>query len=316
MIQSLGLRLTVTSRRFGLALSALLALALSAAAWAADPPRTATETIRLGELDLKGRHVRPAEAGLATVLLVHDTLGAFTDPLISDLQAAMAERGVATLAINLSLGETGRMEPLSCNQRHTHRHEDAVEEIDAWLDWLLGQGLGPVVLAGYGRGAAQVAWHLAARANGRAAAAVLLAPTGWTPRQADAEYRSRYAAGLSALLTRIAGAGPDDIIKQVPFLHCGAVDAWKASIQSYYGVEPMRDTPTALAEVTTPTLALLAEQGEAAPEDDTAERMIALENTAVVTRQVLGADGQFSGPAFSEMADAVSAYVQSFLKTR
>lgn len=299
-------------RLAGAALGGMLIMGACLSAAAAEKPAV-IESIRLGAIDLKARHVRPPGSGLATVVLLHDTLGAFDDPLIAGVQGALEERGIATLAVNLSLGESGRMAALDCNQRHGHLHEDALGEIDAWLDWLLGEGLGPVVLSGHGRGGAQVAWHLARRAAGRAEAAVLLAPTGWTPRQADAEYRARYAAGLSALLTGIAGAKPEDIVENVPFLHCGAVDATQASIKSYYGVEPMRDTPTALVEVTTPTLVLVPEKDEAAPEDDTLERLEALNNPAVVVRRIDGADVQFSGAAFEPTVDVMEAYFRSIL---
>ncbi len=279
-----------------------------------ERPAAATrEVVRLGALDLTARHIRPQGAGLATLLIVHDTLGAYDDPLVRRLQAAMTERGVATLAINLSLGESGRDAAFPCNRRHAHRHEDAVEEIDAWVDWLLGQGLGPVFLAGHGRGGAQIAWHLARRAKGRVAGAVLLSPTGWTPRQADADYRARYAAGLAALLTRIAGREPNEIVENVPFLHCGAVEATQASIQSYYGPQPMRDAPTALTETTVPTLALTGENAAAAPEDDTVARLEALDNAQVAVRTVAGADDQFSGEALPEAADAIAAYLKSIL---
>ena len=270
------------------------------------------ETIRLGALDLVGRHVRPAGVGPTTFLIVHDTLGAYGDPLIVRVQTAFAKRGFASLAVNLSLGETGRMVPFECNQPHRHRHEDALNEIDAWLDWLLGQGLGPIVLAGHGRGGAQVAWHLATRAKSRAAAGVLLAPSGWTPRQADAEYRARYAAGLSALLTRIAGAKPDDLIEGVPFLHCGAASATQATIKSYYGVQPMRDTPTALAQDRIPTIVLLPDASTAAAEDKTFERFAMLTNPEIVVRTIDGSDSQFSGDAaFDAMMDAIDAYLRS-----
>lgn len=270
------------------------------------------ETIRLGALDLVGRHVRPADTGLATFLIVHDTLGAHGDPLIVKVQTAFAKRGFASLAINLSLGESGRTAPFECNQPHRHRHEDALDEIDAWLDWLLGQGLGPVILSGHGRGGAQVAWHLAARDTGRVAAGVLLAPSGWTPRQADAEYRARYAAGLSALLTRIAGAKPGDLIEGVPFLHCGEANATQATIKSYYGVQPMRDTPTALAQDRTPTIVLLPDASTAAAENKTFERFAMLKNSEVVVRTIDGADKQFSGDAaFNAMMDAIDAYLRS-----
>lgn len=272
------------------------------------------ETIRLGALDLVARHVRPPGANLATILIVHDTLGAFVDPLIVRLQAALAGKGRASLAINLSLGESGRIGPFDCNAAHRHRHEGALDEIDAWIDWSLGQGLGPIVVAGHGRGGAQAAWHLAARAKGKVSAGVLLAPTGWTPRQADAEYRARFAAGLSALLTRIAGLKPDDAIEGVPFLHCGAANVSQASIKSYYGVEPMRDTPTALAMAKVPTLALMPGPNEAAPEDKTHERLAKLVNPVIAIRTIGDADKQFSDQnAFDTMVDAIDAYLRSIM---
>jgi len=269
------------------------------------------ETVRLGALDMKARHVRPPDAELETLLIVHDTLGAYSDPLIAALQSALAERGLASLAINLTLGVSGREAPLGCNVRQTHRHRDALEEIDAWTDWLLGQGLGPVVLVGHGRGGAQAAWHLASRAGARVAGGILLAPTGWTPKEADAEYRARYAAGISALLTRIAGLAPDAIVENVPFLHCGAVDATKAAIESYYGAQPMRDAPTALATDKRPVLVLLPEAGAAGEEAETARRLEALANPAVVVRRVPGADAQFAGAAFPAMVEALAAFARS-----
>jgi len=294
-------------------IAALTAGAAPQRAWADEkaPHKVVTENhLRLGALDLTGRHVRPAGASLMTVLIVHDTLGAFGDPTIAALQEALAARGYASLAINLSLGESGRTDPLACNARHVHKHEDALKEIGLWTDWLQGQGLGPVVLAGHGRGGAQAAWALA-REGWRYGAAALLAPTGWTPRQADAEFRARYSDGIAALLTRVARLAPDDLIENVPFLHCGAVSAAKASIVSYYGPEPMRDTPTALAEVRTPTLVLTPERATGLAEDDVDARLLAMKNPAVSVRVIEGAEAQFEEGAMDRAADAIDAYLRS-----
>ncbi|MGZ0187168.1 MAG: alpha/beta hydrolase [Alphaproteobacteria bacterium] len=299
--------------------AAIIGCFVSFSAFAADPASVAPslsadaqiETLRLGALDLKARHVRPKGSGLATALIIHDTLGAFDNTTIADVQWAMAENGNATLAINLGLNVNERLRTLDCNVRHTHRHEDALSEIDAWVDWLLGEGLGPITLIGHGRGGAQAAWHLSHRANGRVSAAVLLAPSGWSPGQADAEYRARYTAGLSALLTQIAGKAPEEMVENVPFLHCGAVAAAKSSIVSYYGAEPMRDTPTALAGVNTPTLVLLPEVVASAPEDDSADRLLALENPSIAVQTIRDADSQFSGVALTNAMTAMDAYLRS-----
>lgn len=298
---------------FGLLLALFVLVATPARAEAPPAEITAIETLRLGALDLKARHVRPDGAGLETILLVHDTLGSFEAPLITELQTNLAKHGLSTLAINLSLGVSGRMTAFECNNRHSHRHEDALAEIDAWTDWLLGEGLGPVTLAGHGRGGAQVAWYLAKRSATKdarfIAAAILLAPSGWTPRSADAEYRARYTDGIAALLTHIARFKPDDYIENVPFLHCGSVVATRASIDSYYGVQPMRDTPTALADVKTPTLALLPDPNF--DDDGVTVRLAAVKNHTLSIRPIQGADAQFSGDALPIIVDAIAAYLRS-----
>ena len=289
----------------------MLCAGLASAALADKVDRV--ETVRLGALDLKGRHLRPEGAGLETVLIVHTTLEAYSDRVVVALQDGLAAEGFASLAINLSLGQSGREGPLDCKATHTHRHEDALAEIDAWTNWLMERGLGPVVLAGHGRGGAQAAWMLARRGKARFAAGVLLAPTGWTPRQADAEYRARYSDGLAALLTRIARLKPADVLENVPFLHCGAVAATKASIVSYYGPEPMRDAPTALAEVKTPTLVIEPEFAAFQPEDDVADRLAKLQNPAIVVRALQGADARFLDGSMDQALKAVDAYLRSVL---
>lgn len=301
--------------RLGLGLFLALTV-LTASPTRAEAPlasMTTIETLRLGALDLKARHVRPPNASLDTILLVHDTLGSFEAPLIEDLQANLADQGLSTLAINLSLSVSKRMSAFECNNRHRHRHEDALAEIDAWANWLLGEGLGPVTLSGHGRGGAQAAWYLAQQDGkdgvGAITAAVLLAPSGWTPRSADAEYRARYTDGIAALLTRIASFKPDDFIENVPFLHCGSVVATRASINSYYGVEPMRDTPTALADAQTPTLALLPDPNY--DDDGVTKRLAAIKKHTLSVRPIPGADAQFNGDAMPVIVDAIAAYLRS-----
>jgi pimeloyl-ACP methyl ester carboxylesterase len=164
-------------------------------------------------------------------------------------------------------------------------------------------------LAGHGRGGAQVAWYLAKTGQKRVAGAVLLAPSGWTPRTADAEYRARYTNGIAALLTRIASFKPDDFIDNVPFLHCGSVVATRASINSYYGVEPMRDTPTALENVKTPVLALLPDP--LSDNDDVTKRLSAIKNQYLSVRPIAGADAQFAADALPVVVTAIEAYLKS-----
>jgi pimeloyl-ACP methyl ester carboxylesterase len=308
------MRLRILQHGLRLVLACLMLSASPAIADTPGPSGAIIETIRHGALDLKARHVRPPGTGLDTIILVHDALGGFESTLIAELQTALAKDGLSTLAINLSLGVSARMTAFECNERHLHRYEDALEEIDAWADWLLGEGLGPVALVGHGRGGAQVAWYLAKTAGKRVNAAILLAPSGWTPRSADLEYRARYTNGIAALLTRIASFKPDDYIDNVPFLHCGSVVATRASINSYYGVEPKRDAPTVLANVKTPVLALLPDP--LSDNDDVTKRLSAIKNQFVSVRSIPGSDTQFSSYALPIVVKAIEAYLQSLRPSR
>jgi pimeloyl-ACP methyl ester carboxylesterase len=272
-------------------------------------------TVRKAEIDLVGRMVRAPESSHRIAIVLHDTLGSYDDPLVRTLQNTFAKRGISSVAINLSLNQTRRIAPLDCGVEHAHRHEDALDEIRLWLDWLTAQGWGPAILSGVGRGGAQIAWYLAKEYESRVAAAILLGPNGLTPAQADADYRARYEAGLAALLTRLAKLPPDAVVPDTPFLNCGAVAATKASIVSYYGVQPMRDTPTALADIKTPTLALTPGLTRDAPNSTTVERLEALKNPLVIVRTIEDADAQFSFKAGDEMAEAIDAYLRSMFPT-
>ncbi|MGQ9367929.1 alpha/beta hydrolase [Azospirillum sp. ST 5-10] len=235
--------------------------------------------------------------GAGTVLLLHGTLAHHGMELIRGLQERLAERGLSSLAVTLSLGLDARRGMYDCGVPHRHRHEDAVAEIDGWVRWLTERGAGPVTLLGHSRGANQVARYLAGDRTAPVARAVLLAPpTGGRPAGADD-------------LLALAGDRADDAWIDVPaFLHCGPGRATAGAVRSYHGADPRHDTPALLAAIGVPVLVLAASDDTVVP--DLAERMAALQGTPAVRFQVIGdSDHFFRDFAADDAADAVAAFV-------
>ena len=89
-------------------------------------------------------------------LILHGTWAHAGMEIIEGLQTGLAERGFSSLAPTLSLGESDRSGFRDCAPPFHMRHEDAVEELGVWVQYLKGRGYGELVLVGHSRGAAQV----------------------------------------------------------------------------------------------------------------------------------------------------------------
>src|SRR5258706_1519178 len=89
------------------------------------------------------------------VVLVHDTLGHGRMELMAALQDSLRDMGINSLAITLGLGMDKRHGMFDCSWEQDHRHEDAVEEISAWVQWLKEKGAASITLAGHGSGGKQ-----------------------------------------------------------------------------------------------------------------------------------------------------------------
>jgi hypothetical protein len=74
------------------------------------------------------------------VLIVHGTLAHNRMETIRNLSDVLVDRGLSTLAINLSLGLDDRHGMYDCKFAHRHRYLDSGREIGAWLNWLKTRG--------------------------------------------------------------------------------------------------------------------------------------------------------------------------------
>jgi pimeloyl-ACP methyl ester carboxylesterase len=280
----------------------LVALTLPAAA---EPV-----TIRHDGTTLRGelRTVPDRALSEGVILMVHGTKGHNGMPIIRKAANGFKERGLATLAITLSLGRDDRTGFMPCDGVHDHRHADAVAEIGAWLEWLAARGAERVALFGHSRGGNQAAWYAAERADSRIRGLALLAPMTWDAERAAAGYRQRFGTDLAPLLKQARGR-PSEAVMEVPgFLHCGEPTRVTAgAFLSYYGDDARKDTPTLLPRIEAPTLVFAGRADRHVP--DLAGRLADLPASASREAVLLEDTGHFFRDRLEGVVDRAARFL-------
>lgn len=266
---------------------------------------------------LNGTLSLPGDAGTMpeqVLLMTHGTLAHAEMGIMAGLQAALAERGIATLAHTLSLSVSDRTGMADCSITHTHKDSDAPAEIAAWMAWLKAEGVAAVPVLGHSRGGNQVARFAAATDDPALTRVVLLAPATWREGQDADAYRQSFSADLTALYAEaqaLVEKGDGDTVMTVPgFVYCGQSQVAAASFVDYYAPSPDRDTPTVLARVTEPTLVIVGGNDTVVPELPARleETGVAAAGSVEVTT-IDGADHMFLDFFTEDAADAIEAFL-------
>lgn len=234
-----------------LSLRAVLGLALLLLAPVSLRADEAVE-LKIGAHTALGTLRGPAGGTAPLVLLTHGTLAHKDMETITLLAKGLVEKGYATLAHNLTLGQDRRSGMFDCTRPHTARADDAVAEIGAWRSYAEGRGYRRIYLLGHSRGANQVARYLVTPAAAGIAGTVLLAPTSWgTEVRSQAGYAETYRAELPPLIQaaqRQVAAGQGAALMSMPgFSYCPTAQVTAAAFVDYYVTAPAHDTPTLIA---------------------------------------------------------------------
>jgi len=287
------------------ALRILNALALML--WAAAPSAE-TVSLRHGAVQLGAKLEIVSEGGLAdgVVVLLHGTLAHKDMEIITTVRDALAERGRNTLAVTLSLGVNAREGMYDCATPHAHRHQDAVAELGAWMQWLAARGTGPVVLVGHSRGGNQATRYALADAA-RLRALVLIAPATHDAERTGAAYRKRHGVPLAMVLDQARQMPSDAWLDDTGFLYCGPSRVTAGAFLSYYADDGLLDTPSLLPRVTVPTLIIAGSADQTV--HDVPER--SREHLDADTRLLVvdGADHFFRDLYAEDVADAIDALI-------
>ncbi len=224
-------------------------------------PRAEEVKLSHGGLTLNANLEVAGEAGLAegVVLITHGLLAHNGMELIATLQGLLAERGLNSLAINLSLGLDDRHGMYDCAVPHTHQVIDGLDEIGAWIAWLEQRSAGGIILAGHSNGGRQTAWFAAARDHPAVEKVVLIAPGLSSP---DARsYRERYGKDLAPLLATaralVAAGQGGTMMARTDFLYCPQATVSAASFVSYYGGDARKNTAHNLPAIDKPLLVVV-----------------------------------------------------------
>ena len=246
------------------------------------------------------------------VLLTHGTLTHKDRSTYAQLQKNLAAQGVSSLTMNLSLGVNDRQGEYDCAVPHTHKHTDALKEIDFWLNWLKTQGTEQVTLMGHSRGGNQAAWYAAEHDSPAIKNVVLIAPaTG--EQQSAQDYESKYGKPLAPILEKaqalVSQGKGDTLLENTDFIYCKKAKVTAAAFADYYAPKPQFDTPTILQKVNKPTLVIMGSADTVVA--DLPEKIKPLADAEKVETLMLeDADHFFLDFANEDMATAVVEFNQ------
>jgi len=246
------------------------------------------------------------------VLMTHGTLAHGRMEIMQTLQDLLADKGYASLAINLSLGLDGRRGMFDCSLPQNHRHTDAMKEIGVWFGWLKEKGAKEIVLLGHSRGGNQTAWFAAEYDDAALAKVVLIAPMTWSKKGAGEGYRREHGKDLRAAYAnaekQVAQGRGDAMLKGVGFLHCSQATVSAAAFVDYYRDEPRFDSPALLQKIAKPVLVI------AGSEDNVVANLVAevqpqAEGERVQLAIIDGADHFFRDLYAEEAVDLITSFI-------
>lgn len=258
---------------------------------------TLNAKLMLSDQGLKGGRI---------VLMLHGTLAHHDMEIIKGLQGALYEREISSLAISLSLGQDDRRGMFDCKSVHDHQHEDALGELQAWVNWLEGAGVKEIVLLGHSRGGNQIAWFAAESMRSSISRIVLMAPQT-AESDGPAGYEKNYGLALDGVLAKARQAGKSYLDK-VDFIYCPQAKVRGSSFVSYYKGEKRRDTPSLLDKIKRPVLLLMAENDTVVT--NLPDRMQGLGKLANVKSTMISEAGHmFLDFALEDAADAIAEFL-------
>jgi pimeloyl-ACP methyl ester carboxylesterase len=275
------------------AVAATVGLLLAALPASAEPVQLKSGPIRLnGNLELPpGKKVADGVA-----LILHGTFSHDKQETIAALQENLKKRGIASLAITLSLGVDNREGPRACGLLHDYALAGMRREVAAWMAWLHADGARAIDLIGFSRGGAQIA-SLAPHLTpvGRV---VLMAPAFATADEQAAAYQRSFGHPLAEPL---AEARKSPLQKfNVDFLLCKDAPVLGATFLDGY----QELLPQLAAETQHATLVVVAGKDEIVPD-------LARKLPSQVQKVVIDGSGHFFPDLYGdEAADAIAVFLE------
>ena len=196
-------------------------------------------------------------------LIIHGTWAHHGMEIVKALQQGLADRGEASLAPTLSLGQSDRKGFFECSPTMAPDERTVGPEIRHWLDDLGARGYRTVTLLGHSRGALQAASVLIERPDPRVTRLVMIGPMTWRYKEVVASYRVQGEVTLDLLLKR-AREAPQAKIAPLQLLACSGVGTTGSVFLDYYDPGIVRHTPALIEHVRIRTDVVLGTEDEIA----------------------------------------------------
>lgn len=246
------------------------------------------------------------------VMMLHGTLAHNRMEIMTTVSGLLNDAGYSTLAVNLGYAIDERAEGmLDCALEHRHRHEDAVQELRAWMDWLKAEGAGKVAVWGHSRGGNQVAWFASEHDSDLISQFILVAPATYSAEKAVSAYDERYKASLKELLDKaqqMVDAGKGDELMEVPgFVYCENAKASAEAFVSYGRADERKHTPALLPEISKPTLVVIGSADDVVA--DLPEQLQDLSQDNIQLTTIDGAGHFFRDLYADEMVEMIDEFL-------
>lgn len=202
------------------------------------------------------------------VLILHGTMAHNRMEIIEASQQALLENNTSSLAINLSLDIDNRHGFYDCTLPQRHNLDAGLDELDAWVNWLLEKGVSGITIMAHSRGANQAMVYAVERPDPAVTHLVLLAPnTNLSPKpQYEARYGEIFDETLDRVKQRIAAGKGAELMDEVDFSYCPQATVTADTFYSYNRLDDRyRQFPKYLSKMPIPTLILTGTQDELVP---------------------------------------------------
>jgi pimeloyl-ACP methyl ester carboxylesterase len=230
-----------------------------------------------------------------------------TSDLPTYLQDLVDYEDYSSLNISLSLGMDDRQNFIDCETTPiiAGTHEQSVDELKLWFDWLASQGHKRFILVAHSRGGAQASlfWHTFKYKG--LEQLVLIAPATHDQTRVSASYENRYSKPLAPKLAFFkAMENKTDALTETAILYCIFANVSAEAFLSYYSPFPNKHTPDLLKDIGIPTTVFLG------TEDYLSDRFMEYadefsENNLVKTHWIDGADHFFRDLYADEIIEEV-----------
>ncbi|MDH5474013.1 MAG: alpha/beta hydrolase [Gammaproteobacteria bacterium] len=198
------------------------------------------------------------------ILMTHGTFAHNKMEIIATLQHLFADNGISSLAITLSMNIDNRTGFYDCSIPNTHKHTDAIDEINAWMTWLARQGSEKITLLGHSRGGNQTAWTAVEHDNPMIQKIILIAPQTWNMNNTSNDYQEKYNRKLLPILNKtqalVKNGTPETILDNTDFVYCNDASVSAESFVSYYEDDARKDTPFLLNKLKKPVIVFIGSE--------------------------------------------------------